>query len=157
MKKVITMFLIFGALIGATNTAKATQQWDGGLYRSHGFTLTLQGGFPGFTSSSFGWQLGSHFNLGAKCQYILPMSGLSMKYYFIDKKIAPLMELDVAMAPSLLVGVALGKLEISGGVTLALADFDWDINLGAVRYSGNMTSAIWPSLNISYTFSFRKW
>lgn len=159
MKKIIAMFLIIGALIGATNTAKASQQWDGGLYRTQGFTFTLQGGFPGFTSTTFGWQMGPHFNLGVKGQYVLPLSGLSMRYYLKDKKNTPLMELDVAMAPSLMVGVAFGKLEITGGLTLTMADYDWDINLGVLNYSGSLsnTSAFLPTLNISYTFSFRKW
>lgn len=159
MKKIIAIVLVFGALIGATNTAKASQQWDGGLYRSQGFTLSLQGGFMGFASTTFGWQMGPHFNLGVKGQYALPMSGLSMRYYFKDKKNTPLLELDAAMAPSLMAGVALGKLEITGGVTLALADFDWDINLGFLSYSGYLSSssAFMPTLNISYTFSFRKW
>ncbi len=159
MKKIIAMVLIFGALIGTTNNAKASQQWDGGLYRSHGFTFTLQEGLPGYTATTFGWQMGPHFNLGVKSQFTLPMSGISMRYYLYDKKITPLVELDAAMAPSLMVGVALGKLEISGGLTLTLADFDWDIDLGFMSYSGSMSSstALWPTLNISYTFSFRKW
>ena len=93
-------------------------------------------------------------------RYFVPLAGERGYFvYWLDKKNTPLLELDAAMAPSLMAGVALGKLEITGGVTLALADFDWDINLGFMSYSGYLSSstAFMPTLNISYTFSFRKW
>ena len=157
MRKTFCIIVLFLSLIGVTSKAQVSGPL--GNYRTKGFTLTAQGGFPSFASATFGWQMGPHFNMGVKSQFALPMSGISMRYYIRDRKISPLVEADVSVVPSLMAGVALGKFEITGGIALALADIDYDINLGIVQFSGSMTGspAIWPTINISYTFSFRKW
>lgn len=145
MKKKI--FIFIAAIALSASFAKADGLWNRSNFRTEGFTFSTSLGAPQVADYTFGWQFGPHWNLGIDLDAFFIYSDINARFYISDDRITPFLQAKVGLAPTLQVGMALGKFELAIGATHYLVDAITDYDF----------PWLFPAFSVGYTFSFGKW
>lgn len=151
--------------------SQAGEQWKYSRYRSEGFTLGFTVGQPQITSMQIGWQMGPNWNVAVELGAARMSSSLDVRYYLNDRRVTPFVEARVSKLPALLVGFALGHLEVGIGAFCPSAFerpynddyYHYDQGYGNSYYGGygsgyhnELPNLFWAA-TLGYTFTFGKW